>query len=148
LVSGWPDSINTWDILFLIPSPWVAPVWAPVTVAGLFVLGGSYLFWTADRERHYRWTDFGVLFGSACLTVAAFLAGSTALIDHRVPEHFPVWLFWSGVALGTAWFVHVERRALNTTEWRLGSSSGRRVHRRRSVRTIVRGIHRPSVRVS
>ena len=41
LVSGWPDSISTWDILFLIPSPWVAPVWAPVTVATLLVAGGE-----------------------------------------------------------------------------------------------------------
>ena len=32
LLSGWPDSIRTLDILFLIPLPWVAPVWAPVTV--------------------------------------------------------------------------------------------------------------------
>jgi hypothetical protein len=116
LVSGWPDSISTWDILFLIPSPWVAPVWAPVTVATLFVLAGSYLFWTADRDRRYRWTDVGVLLVSACLTVAAFLVGSTAVIDHRVPEQFPIWLFWSGVALGTAWFVGVERRAVLTND--------------------------------
>jgi hypothetical protein len=115
-VSGWPESINTWDILFLIPSPWVAPVWAPVTVATLFVLAGSYLFWTADRRRRYRWTDVGVLIASACLTLAAFLVGSTAVIDHRVPEHFPIWLFWSGVALGTAWFVGVEGRAALTSE--------------------------------
>ena len=116
LVSGWPESISTWDILFLIPSPWVAPVWAPVTVATLFVLAGSYLFWTADRRRRYRRMDVGALVASACLTLGAFLVGSTAVIDHRVPEHFPIWLFWSGVALGTAWFVGVERRAVLTSE--------------------------------
>ena len=116
LVSGWPDSVSTWDILFPIPSLWVAPVWAPVTVATLLVLGGSHLFWTADRQRRYRWTDVGVLLASACLTVAAFLVGSRAVIDHRAPEHLPIWLFWSGVALGTAWFVGVERRAVLTSE--------------------------------
>jgi hypothetical protein len=116
LVSGWPDSISTWDILFLIPSPWVAPVWAPITVATLLVLGGSYLFWTADHERRYRWMDIGVLLVSACLTVAAFLVRSTVVIDHRVPETFPIWLFWSGVALGTVWFVGVERRAVLPSE--------------------------------
>ena len=118
LVSGWPESIRTWDILFLIPSPWVAPVWAPVTVATLFVLAGSYLFWTAGHRRRYRWTDVGVLLASVGLTLAAFLVGSTAVIDHRVPEHFPIWLFWSGVVLGTAWFVRVERRAFLTSERR------------------------------
>ncbi len=118
LVSGWPESISTWDILFLIPSPWVAPVWAPAAVATLFVLAGSYLFWTADRRRRYRWADVGVLLASVGLTLAAFLVGSTAVIDHRVPEHFPLWLFWSGVALGAAWFVGVERRAVLTSERR------------------------------
>lgn len=110
LVSGWPDSISTWDILFLIPSPWVAPVWAPVTVATLFVLAGSYLFWTSDRERRYRWTDLSMLVASVFLTIAAFLLGSRAVLDHRVPEHFPILLFWSGVGLGTAWFAWAERR--------------------------------------
>ena len=29
----WPTSLFTWDVLFLIPVPWVGPVLAPVTVA-------------------------------------------------------------------------------------------------------------------
>jgi hypothetical protein len=29
----WPDSLLTWDVLFLIPVPWVGPVYAPVSVA-------------------------------------------------------------------------------------------------------------------
>ena len=101
LVVGWPDSLSAWDILFLIPLPWVAPVWAPVTVATLFVVAGSYLFWTSERERRYRWPDIGVLVASALLTIAAFLVESRAAIDHRVPEQFPVWLFGAGVVLGT-----------------------------------------------
>jgi hypothetical protein len=111
LILGWPDSLSTWDILFLIPLPWVAPVWAPATVATLFVVTGSYLFWTPDRQRLYRWPDITVLAASVLLTIAAFLVESRAAIDHRVPERFPVWLFWAGVVLGAAWFVRVERRA-------------------------------------
>jgi hypothetical protein len=30
---NWPDSLLTWDVLFLIPVPWVGPVYAPVSVA-------------------------------------------------------------------------------------------------------------------
>jgi hypothetical protein len=110
LVSGWPESLSTWDVLFLIPSPWVGPVWAPVTIATLFVIGGTYLFWTADRTRRYRWADIGVLLVATGLTLAAFLAGSNAAIDHRLPERFPLWVFWSGVILGVVWFATVERR--------------------------------------
>ena len=114
LVVGWPDSLSAWDILFLIPLPWVAPVWAPATIATLLVASGSYLFWTPDHERRYRWPDTGVLIASALLTIASFLVESRAAVDHRVPETFPVSLFWAGVVLGTAWFVRVEWRATKT----------------------------------
>jgi hypothetical protein len=30
---NWPASLLTWDVLFLIPVPWVGPVYAPVSVA-------------------------------------------------------------------------------------------------------------------
>jgi hypothetical protein len=109
LVVGWPDSLSAWDILFLIPLPWVAPMWAPVTIATIFVAAGSYLFWTSERERRYRWPDIGVLVASVLLTIAAFLVESRAAIDHRAPEQFPVWLFGAGVVLGTVWFIRVER---------------------------------------
>jgi hypothetical protein len=110
LVSGWPDGLRTWEILFLIPSPWVAPVWAPVVIATLFVFDGTYLFWTADRARRYRAVDVGVLLVAVGLTLAAFLAGSSAVIEHRLPQRFPLWVFWSGVALGMIWFAGGERR--------------------------------------
>lgn len=118
LVVGWPDSLSTWDILFLIPLPWVAPVWAPISVAALFVLVGSYLFWTSERQRRYRWTDIGVLTLSVALTIAAFLSESGSVMDHGVPGRFPVWLFWAGVALGTVWVAQVEGRAARTARAR------------------------------
>ena len=115
---GWPDTLSAWDILFVIPLPWVAPVWAPVTVATLFVAAGSYLFWTPERERRYRWPDIGVLVVSALLTIAAFLVESRAAIDHRMPEQFPVWLFRAGVVLGMVWFLRVERGVARKSDMR------------------------------
>ena len=34
----WPPSLKTIDVLFLIPKPWIAPVWFPVGVSGLTIL--------------------------------------------------------------------------------------------------------------
>jgi hypothetical protein len=31
----WPQSIKDGDVLFLIPEPWLAPVWFPLLVSGL-----------------------------------------------------------------------------------------------------------------
>jgi hypothetical protein len=106
---GWPESVGTWDVLFLIPSPWLAPIWAPATISIGFVAAGTYLFWTAGRARLYRLADVGVLAAAVTLTLVAFLLGTQAGIDHQVPDHFPGVLFWTGVALGFGWFVHVER---------------------------------------
>jgi hypothetical protein len=52
LVLGWSERPGMWDVLFPIPAPWVAPVWVRITPALLFVAAGTFLFWTADRERH------------------------------------------------------------------------------------------------
>jgi hypothetical protein len=40
LMIHWPQSLFTWDILFLIPLPWVGPVIAPVIVASSMVICG------------------------------------------------------------------------------------------------------------
>ncbi|MDR3583482.1 MAG: hypothetical protein P4L62_03940 [Candidatus Pacebacteria bacterium] len=38
LLIGWPKSLTTPDVLFLIPSPWYSQVWFPLLVSGLTVL--------------------------------------------------------------------------------------------------------------
>jgi hypothetical protein len=42
----WPPKLTTIDVLFLIPVPWIAPVWFPVGVSSLTILGilSLYLF--------------------------------------------------------------------------------------------------------
>ena len=107
---GWPDSLGTWDVLFLIPRPWLAPVWAPCLIAAFFVASGSYLFWTPDRPRRYGWLDAGVLIAANVIIIGAFLVESNALVEHRNPEQFAVWIYALGLALGVGWFVHVERQ--------------------------------------
>jgi hypothetical protein len=34
----WPPKFTTIDVLFLIPKPWIAPVWFPVGISGLTIL--------------------------------------------------------------------------------------------------------------
>ena len=34
----WPPRFTTIDVLFLIPKPWIAPVWFPIGVSGLTIL--------------------------------------------------------------------------------------------------------------
>jgi len=41
----WPPTLKTIDVLFLIPKPWIAPVWFPIGVSSLtiFVIALLYL---------------------------------------------------------------------------------------------------------
>lgn len=40
LIIGWPPTFDTWDTLFLVPAPWVGPVWAPLVVSAALVAAG------------------------------------------------------------------------------------------------------------
>ncbi len=43
IMLGWPSSLSTTDILFLIPVPWIAPVWVPIGVMILFLIISGYI---------------------------------------------------------------------------------------------------------
>lgn len=47
---GWPPSLLTDDILFLIPVPWISQVWYPVAVSGLSVLAVVFASGIARRR--------------------------------------------------------------------------------------------------
>ncbi len=38
LTIKWPPKLTTMDVLFLIPRPWIAPVWFPIGVSTLTIL--------------------------------------------------------------------------------------------------------------
>jgi hypothetical protein len=40
----WPARLSAMDVLFLIPKPWIAPVWFPVAVSSLTILAIVILF--------------------------------------------------------------------------------------------------------
>jgi len=40
----WPPALKTTDVLFLIPKPWIAPVWFPVGVSSITIIGIIILY--------------------------------------------------------------------------------------------------------
>lgn len=41
---GWPKGVSDWDVLFLIPAPWVGPVWSVLLIcAGMIAFAVLYL---------------------------------------------------------------------------------------------------------
>jgi hypothetical protein len=40
----WPPTLKTIDVLFLIPKPWIAPVWVPIGVSSLTIIVIALLY--------------------------------------------------------------------------------------------------------
>lgn len=60
----WPDSLLTWDILFLLPVPWVGPVLAPCVVSLTMILFAAVILQgdmheTGVRIRVLEWSLLG-----------------------------------------------------------------------------------------
>jgi hypothetical protein len=55
LISGWPNTVFDWDILFLLPLPWWGPVLAPVGIAIVMMLWGTLVTQSGDRGTDVRW---------------------------------------------------------------------------------------------
>ncbi|MBK9422501.1 MAG: hypothetical protein IPN44_15875 [Flavobacteriales bacterium] len=58
LLLDWPESLFTWDVLFLLPTVWVGPVLAPCIISfGLLFLAAIILA-RREREPGYRLTHW------------------------------------------------------------------------------------------
>ena len=48
---GWPGSLGTLDLLFLIPRPWYAPVWMPILASVAMIVVGGLCIRNGARQR-------------------------------------------------------------------------------------------------
>ena len=108
----WPPSLLTWDVLFLIPVPWVGPVLAPVIVSVVLIAGGLLLL---RRRAGGQAVGFSRALQALALAGGALVLGSF-MLDFQVvvrqmePLPFRWGLFGSGVALAVVALVLALRR--------------------------------------
>lgn len=95
---GWPPSLFTWDVLFLIPVPWVAPVLAPVIVSVLLIVGALWML--RGHERGSRLAHPGRLWLGGALGSALILYSFTLQYRDVVGGAFPAGYPWGWFALG------------------------------------------------
>lgn len=113
LFLGWPESVWTWDLLFLIPVPWLSPVVYPVAISALLIAG--FAVHERLRVRGRRLLPSGAEWACACaggaLVIAAFCWHWRVVSRGTLPGPFPAWLFALGLAAGSAPFARALRRA-------------------------------------
>lgn len=127
---GWPQSLLTWDILFLIPVPWVGPVVTPVIIALTMIL---FTFTVVHHSQRGNQTGLGwgvslLLVTGSLVAIGSFTEdyfrqkgdvlfsnlrhGGSLLTDlgSYVPAHFdwPVFCLGEAIMLA-AWVMYVRR---------------------------------------
>ncbi len=102
LTLGWPASLFTWDILFLIPVPWVGPVIAPVLVSVAMITAGSWCLWREAAGRPLQIglrNAAGVLLG-ALVIVLSFTLDYRNIMAGGMPHPFHWGVFGLGMGIG------------------------------------------------
>ncbi|MBN2613442.1 MAG: hypothetical protein JXB00_17945 [Bacteroidales bacterium] len=116
---NWPESLMTWDILFLIPVTWVGPVISPVIVSLTMILLALIIVYFGEKtSTRILPKEWGFLIAGSLVLIMAFtwdfskfilkhftleelfsLPGKKPLYDlglQYIPESFNWLLFWAG----------------------------------------------------
>jgi hypothetical protein len=98
---GWPAGVTDWDILFLIPLPWVGPVWSVLLIcAGMLVF--SALFLAAPEDAQFAPGPAGWaagLAGTAIVVATYILEWKKIGYGKGIPSAFSLLPFLAGVLL-------------------------------------------------
>jgi hypothetical protein len=109
----WPETFNTWDILFLIPSPWVGPVWAPLLVAVSLAISGVILLKKHEAGKKLQLNSKFWFFEAVMglLIITSFLIPGQVVLKNTIPETYPWYLFLLGYLPGFGFFLYRANRA-------------------------------------
>lgn len=100
LTLSWPESLLTWDILFLIPVPWTGPVIAPVINSLTMILLALIILNASEKQkviiRPTEWTL--LIIGTFIIIFSYTLDYFTYNVENKSLESFneyiPVWFNW------------------------------------------------------
>ena len=112
---NWPESLFTFDVLFLLPVPWIAPVLAPVLVSLAMILIGFDLVRLYDKgftikPLFLHWVI--VLVGTAIIFFS-FMSDTGAGFYEQMPEPYNWFLLIIGIMLYFIAYVLLRRHPLS-----------------------------------
>jgi len=96
---GWPSSLLTWDILFLVPIPWVGPVITPIIVSLTMIILASSLIHFKKNLNLNQWL--------------LSILGSLMVIISWV---FDYWIFISNQFSNGAWILSSEQELFGSSD--------------------------------
>lgn len=136
----WPQSLLTWDILFLIPVVWAGPVLAPITCAFTMVAIGARILYLHEKGRQTKISPFelAVLSLGGLVIFSSFIWEYTKImiqggfisrflllgrdpqfqkaIAQHVPDHYNWYLFVVGECIILCFLMMFCRKASSNTK--------------------------------
>lgn len=119
----WPESVFTWDILFLIPVPWVGPVLAPCIVSlTMIALAVSIIFYSnKEYQTKIKLTEWLTYIVGSLIVILSFSLDTMKFISlspdqppTAIPSSYNWWIFWTGELVIVAGIIlFVKRMKLN-----------------------------------
>ncbi|MBE0647375.1 MAG: hypothetical protein IH596_06305 [Bacteroidales bacterium] len=142
LILGWPESLLSWDILFLIPTTWVGPVLAPLMNSVTMIVLGLAIIQVGQVGQVGRvgltGLEWGLLIIGSLITMAAYmedytrfmlkkftlidwvsLSDKSAILEYSgtyIPGSFNWLLFLSGTFLFFLCIFLFSRRSFSSTK--------------------------------
>lgn len=115
--SGWPPSLDTVDLLFLLPVPWVGPVWSPGAVSVALIAVGLVVARSTRSGRTVALSGrhWAAGLGGGLLVILSYTLDSGRVIDGALPGSYPWPVFAVGMLLALAAALDVLRRDRNAT---------------------------------
>jgi hypothetical protein len=119
IILNWPASLLTWDVLFLIPVPWVGPVLAPASVACTLIGMGVTLLALEARgpvppAGKAVWSTQVIaaiiIIYSFTIEVWPRLDATGAKLSQWTPAAYPWWMLMLGQLLAIGAFVRWARK--------------------------------------
>jgi hypothetical protein len=110
---GWPEGLLTWDILFLVPLPWVGPVITPVAIALAMIAAGSLIICLEEKGLRitWPWHDWAIEMTCGLIMIVAFCWDWKNIIRlpgdvpySGIPNPFAWWLFMPAFVFSVVYF--------------------------------------------
>jgi hypothetical protein len=102
---GWPESLFTWDLLFLIPITWTGPVVAPIIVSLTFILMAIVILQKYYKSSLYfskiEWSlviaGMIVLFFSFIQDYSSYMFSHVSFFNYFKSSHLPEIMIYSNM---------------------------------------------------
>jgi len=95
---NWPSTLLDWDILFLMPLPWIAPVIAPVSVSVLMIVFSLKIIQLLHKGYEFKTGLIPCLLtlAGAVIILFSFVRDTGATLHQKLPQPYMYGLLLMG----------------------------------------------------